>query len=266
MRWTIAKKAGLLIIGVLSATLTVTFFILTVSTGNQTQTSTQMFLEDIEQTLIHSLTFAMGQGLTDCKAYIQKVKQIENVRDLAVLPRNSIRSNSEEQMDATERAVLSTKESKSFREIFRDEPVIRNVRPILADSTCVSCHGGSNGDVLALVNIRYSVASIESGQRELLEWTIALALVSIGIASFFVVFLLHRQVGKPLATLVSQSEAIAQGDLTVIIDYESKDEIGALAHVFRRMTSSLKNSISKIIEATAAVASASTEISSWRIS
>ncbi len=261
MRWTIANKVGLLIIAVLSVTLTVTFTILTTSARRQNGACIQEIMTDIEQSLLHSITFAMRQGVTDCAPYVNKLRQIDNMRDFAVLSRNSIHENSEQQMDAVERAVLSTNQPQSFREIFREEPVIRSVQPILADSSCVSCHAGSIGQSLAVVNMRYSIASIESKQNEMVYWTIFLGILSIGITSFFVVLLLRRQVGKPLTTLVSQSEEIAKGDLTSPIDYHSKDEIGALAQVFRQMKDNLKESITRIIDASAAVASATTEIS-----
>ena len=74
----------------------------------------------------------MSQGLTDCTPCIQKVKRMQNVRDLGVLPRNSIRAGSEERMDAVEREVLSTKQPQVFREVFQDEPVMRSVQPILS--------------------------------------------------------------------------------------------------------------------------------------
>jgi hypothetical protein len=57
---------------------------------------------------------------------------MQNVRDLGVLPRNSIRAGSEERMDAVEREVLSTKQPQVFREVFQDEPVMRSVQPILS--------------------------------------------------------------------------------------------------------------------------------------
>ena len=261
MRWTIAKKAGLLIIGVMSATLATTFIILMSSTSKQTNTTTQLFLDDIEQSLIHSLKFAMGQGITDVTPFVTKMKQIKNLRELEVLPRNSIRSNSEEQMDAVERTVLSTRQPQAFREIYQNEAVMRSVQPILADSTCVSCHGGSIGEPLAIVTVRYSIEATEARQKAIATYTIVLALISIVLTSFFIIFLLQRQVSKPLANLITQSEAIADGDLTATINYDAKDEIGALAQVFRRMTGSLESSIAQIVEATTAVASATTEIS-----
>ncbi len=261
MRWTIARKVGLWITAVLSVTLAVTLTVLTTSAGKLSRACTHEFLNDIEQSLMHSITFAMRQGVTDCAPFVGKLKQIENMRDFEVLPANSIRPGTEQTMDATERQVLATRESQIFREVFRQEAVIRSVQPILADTSCITCHGGAAGQSLAVVNMRYSVASVESRQNEMAYWAILLGILSIASTSIFVVYFLQRQVGKPLSRLVSQSEDIANGDLTSTIDYRSNDEIGSLAQVFRRMRDNLKESIARIAEASTAVASATTQIS-----
>lgn len=262
MEWTIAKKTGLLITGALSVTLIVTFATLLTSSRNQSQESTETYLSDCESLLMHSLTFAMGQGITDFTPYVQKVQQIENIRELGIHPVNRIRANSEDKMDSVEREVLTSKKGKMFRDIYHDEPVMRSVQSIVADASCVSCHGGNVGELFAVVSLRSSLKSIEANQRSMTAWTVTLALTSIGITIFLVWFLLRMQVSRPLHRLIAQTEKIAAGDLTVVVTESSKDEVGRLAVSFNDMVASLRNTLDHLSQATAAVASASSQISS----
>jgi methyl-accepting chemotaxis protein len=262
MQWTIAKKVGFLISGVLSVTLIVTFLVLLNSMEKQSQDYTQIYLDDLEKTLMHSLTFAMSQGLTDVTPFVQKVKQIDNLRDLTILPINRIKAKSEERMDAIEREVLRLEKGKNYREIFKDEPVMRSVQPVIEDASCVSCHAGSIGEPIAVVSLRFSIASIESYQKKMALWTITLAFISICLTIFLVSFSLRKLVSHPLSSLLKQSEIVAKGDLTVAITQSSNDEVGFLSGSFQHMIEQLRGTLAKVNNASTAVASASSEISS----
>jgi methyl-accepting chemotaxis protein len=262
MNWTITKKFGFLITGILSVTLIITFFILLISNKIQAQNYTELYLNDLEETLVRSLTFAMSQGLTDVSPYIQNVEQIENIRELNVLPLNKIKANSEEKMDAIEREVLFSQKGQVYRETFENEPVLRSVQPIISDRSCVSCHAVIVGESVAVVSLRCSLASLESHQKQMTLWTIALALLSICLTTFFALLLLRSQIVKPLHQLIRQTERIASGDLTVVMTQSSKDEVGQLAISFQSMVKKLWEALHHVDQAASAVASASSEISS----
>jgi methyl-accepting chemotaxis protein len=262
MNWTIKKKFSFLISGILSVTLIIAFYILLTSNKIQAENYTQLYLNDLEETLTHSLTFAMSQGLTDVSPYIQKIKQIKHIRELTVVPLDKIKANSEQKMDATERNVISTHQGQVFREIFGNEPVLRSVQPITADESCLSCHSVNVGESVAVVSLRCSLASLESQQDQMTGLTIALALISICLTTFFVILLLRLQIIKPLGKLIQQTESIASGDLTVVITQSSKDEVGQLAAAFQYMVNKLQETLYQVDQAVSAVASASSEISS----
>ena len=261
MQWTIAKKVGLLLCGVLSITLIVVFLVLLNSVENQAQSYSQLYLNDLEKTLMHSLTFAMGQGLTDVTPFVQEVKQMDNLRDIVIHPKNRIKANSEEQMDVIEREVLRTVHGQIFRELFHDEPVMRSVQPIVEDASCVSCHGGTVGEPLAVVTLRFSLASIESYQTRMTYWIMILAFMTIGVTILLVSYSLRKLVSRPLSILLSKSETIAKGDLNVEITQSSNDEVGDLSKSFRNMVEHLRGTLTQLNNAATAVASASSEIS-----
>lgn len=262
MNWSIKKKFSFLISGILSVTLIVAFYILLTLNKIQAENYTQLYLNDLEETLTHSLTFAMSQGLTDVSPYIQKIKQIKHIHDLRVIPLDKMKANSEQKMDVTERNVISSHNGQVFREVFENESVLRSVQPIIAEESCRSCHSVNVGESVAVVSLRCSLVSLESQQEQMTGLTIALALISICLTTFFAILLLRLQVIKPLGQLIQQTECIASGDLTVVITQSSKDEVGQLAAAFQFMVDKLHETLYQVDQAVSAVASASSEISS----
>jgi methyl-accepting chemotaxis protein len=73
---------------------------------------------------------------------------------------------------------------------------------------------------------------------------------------------LSRFIARLINRIGDDAEIIANGDLTLEVIYQSKDEFGKLCDSLRKMVSSLHTTISEVTEASAAVASASTQISS----
>ena len=70
-----------------------------------------------------------------------------------------------------------------------------------------------------------------------------------------------RAFSVPIRHLIADASRIAEGDLTVAIQNNSKDEIGQLADAFRSMVASLRQALHQVAETAAAVASASQQLS-----
>ncbi|MFX4404730.1 HAMP domain-containing protein, partial [Acinetobacter baumannii] len=68
-----------------------------------------------------------------------------------------------------------------------------------------------------------------------------------------------RAVSRPLNEAVSVAERVAQGDLTVDIRSDSKDETGMLMHSLRAMNDSLNKIVSEVRYGTDAITTASQE-------
>ncbi|HAK88780.1 MAG: hypothetical protein A2X55_05965 [Nitrospirae bacterium GWB2_47_37] len=66
-------------------------------------------------------------------------------------------------------------------------------------------------------------------------------------------WLIAGLITKPLSELSSKVDSIANGDLSISIDYESKDEVGILAKSMNLMISSFRNTVSGITESVADV-------------
>lgn len=85
------------------------------------------------------------------------------------------------------------------------------------------------------------------------------------IAILFGLFL-SRIIGRPVRQLVQSAERIADGDLNVTIELNSKDEIGELAAAFRKMADNLNEVMTNIRGAAEQVASGARLVSESSIS
>lgn len=86
--------------------------------------------------------------------------------------------------------------------------------------------------------------------------TLVNLLVTTAIVSLF----MHWIIIKPLRKVVTIIEETAAGNLTLHIDYQSRDEIGQLAHSFNNMTDHLRTLIKKTTETIQQVAHSSDEL------
>jgi len=119
------------------------------------------------------------------------------------------------------------------REIIRNEPSCYNA----------ACHHHSKETpVLGVLDIDYSLDSIDNKLR---ASTIGIATFSIGfiiIASLAVAFFIHRLIYLPLRDLESGATRLANGNLDQPIPVRSADEFGKLAISFNGMTEALRKS------------------------
>ncbi|WP_379310808.1 methyl-accepting chemotaxis protein [Paenibacillus rhizophilus] len=74
---------------------------------------------------------------------------------------------------------------------------------------------------------------------------VLIAAMAVGLA---VILLIIRSITSPLRLLTGASEKLAEGDLTVHVQVETKDELGQLGATFNRMTESLRGVLSDVSE------------------
>jgi methyl-accepting chemotaxis protein len=88
---------------------------------------------------------------------------------------------------------------------------------------------------------------------------IVLALVALALAGFLSV-LIARAIRNPLARVMEAAETAASGDLTVVVDTSSHDEIGAMGTAFQRMVESVGGIVSKVSGTATSIAGASQQM------
>ncbi|GFO59559.1 methyl-accepting chemotaxis protein [Geomonas silvestris] len=73
-------------------------------------------------------------------------------------------------------------------------------------------------------------------------------------------FLATRSITRPVAQLVAANARLAQGDLTVNIELESRDEVGQLADSSRTVVASMRAILGQVADASQSVAAASRQL------
>ncbi|MDH5446849.1 MAG: methyl-accepting chemotaxis protein [Gammaproteobacteria bacterium] len=91
--------------------------------------------------------------------------------------------------------------------------------------------------------------------------TIIILFFTIGIA-FALAFFITRSIINPLNQLVVHTTAIADGDMTVQIEAEGKDEVAQVMESTASMVNNLRTTINQIITATEQISSASEQVNS----
>lgn len=103
--------------------------------------------------------------------------------------------------------------------------------------------------------------SVESSKKADL---VGYALIGLGALGFVVAMLIGvisaRNICVPLESLREKADAIARGDLTVEIDNQRSDEIGALCQTFEKMAQNLRETVQQMSKASIDVTSSSTEL------
>ncbi len=196
--------------------------------------------------------------------------------------------NPKNQPDAFEADVLRQLESGAQQEYFaNDEKTnsIRYFRPIRLTTECLACHGDpatskvlwkndqgldptgtrmegwKEGEVHGAFEVQMSLEPVDAAVAAESRWIAGISLLG-ALGIIIVGFVVMRSVVAPVRHLAQNADQVAQGDLTVTMEMETKDEIGSLADSFNQMVQSLRATIEQVTEASSSVASASSQISS----
>ncbi|KAF0215068.1 MAG: methyl-accepting chemotaxis [Geobacteraceae bacterium] len=92
------------------------------------------------------------------------------------------------------------------------------------------------------------------------NWIIGVLITSLALGLFLALFI-ARFISEPVKALARQAEQIANGDLTVAVVQESRDEVGHLAGSFQKMVEHLREVIGKVVNTSESVSSSARELS-----
>jgi methyl-accepting chemotaxis protein len=235
----IAKRVGAIVAGVLCITLMCIFGILRTTEESHSLAAIEDQIAQQKVLLVRSITFAMGQGVTDVQPFIEMVSKSKNLRNLRILPVNGIKAGAEDSMDAVEKKTLSTKETVFMKEDYCGEPVIRAVEPVLADEGCITCHTAKVGDPLATVSMRYSLSEYEASVAKIRTLTAGLAVAALALIFFGVMILIKWQVLRDLRVAIQHLETLSEGETSQTLTVQRTDEIGLLSTSVNRMQESV---------------------------
>ncbi len=239
MKFSISKKVGLIVSVSLFVTLSMMIIVLLVQEGDSKLNSTRQEVHNVSQLMIKSISFAMSQGSSEVKPYIEKVKDTENLVELRVIPSDKVKSGSQSQMDQDELAVLKSKQPKALSETFKDQDVFRNIELIVSDKTCNDCHGTTTGEPLAVVSVRYSLAQMKSDMATQRLVAILLAAFAIVFTFAMSMFFIKKKIVADLEVSVGNIQKLSDGEIVEVKVTERSDEIGNLNSALKKLQTSM---------------------------
>lgn len=235
----LSRTIGLIVVGVLLVTLTGMLGTLLVRSEHAAKAAGVKDAEALASVVHATLVFSMAEGVTDVAPLVKGLEG-GDVAELRVTPTNVIAAGSEAGLDDRERQVLASGETQRISERFDGIPVVRVIRPLLADASCVDCHEARVGQPLAVVSVRKSLVDTQAriaSQR----WLAAiLGIICVGLAFAALMVLIRRNVVLPLQESVQQISRLADGDLTAEIKDHRRDEFGNLSRAMATLSGSLR--------------------------
>ncbi|HEX8702096.1 MAG TPA: methyl-accepting chemotaxis protein, partial [Myxococcaceae bacterium] len=116
---------------------------------------------------------------------------------------------------------------------------------------------------LVLLNRKGSdeaAAHADTTYSESRVWIVSVLAVS-GVMGLILSLVLARLISRPLSEAVAVADRVAEGDLTMSISVETRDETGRLLSALQRMTLRLSQIIGEVREGADSLASASSQVS-----
>ncbi|HWT77153.1 MAG TPA: methyl-accepting chemotaxis protein [Mobilitalea sp.] len=116
-----------------------------------------------------------------------------------------------------------------------------------------------------LVQLKLDAAKATSDSNKLVSRNAIVLMATVIVIGMLIAILLgiaiSRIIGKPIRKVATAAELIADGDLNIYLDINTKDEVGILAASFRKMADNLNDVMSNISIASEQVASGSRQVS-----
>lgn len=228
IRSSITKKTTLSVAIVLSSCLGISLFILLYITESAATENKKLELKEFSAIMAESITFAMSEGSTDVTPFIERASKIENIAELRIIPSDLISEGSEEEMDSDESTVVKNGVPIYLNEDFNDAPVFRLIEPIKADETCTSCHEGNEGDILATMSIRYSMADTNNNIFIQRYTAGILIFLSVVVVIFMIMYIIKKKILTDLFHSIKFIENLSHGDVSEALEINRKDELGVL--------------------------------------
>ena len=226
----ITKKTTMSVAITLLSTLGISLFILLYLTESSAKENKKLGLKEFGTLMSESITFAMSEGSTDVKPFIEHASKIENIAELRIIPSNLISEGSEKKMDPEEKRVNQNGEPIYLSEDFKDIPVFRLIKPIKADETCISCHEANKGDILATMSIRYSMADTFANITVQRYTAGILILLTTVIVIFIIMYIIKGKILSDLFHSINFIKKLSTGDVSESLDINRSDEMGVLVN------------------------------------
>ncbi|MBK7632407.1 MAG: HAMP domain-containing protein [Ignavibacteriales bacterium] len=244
----ISKRISTAVAIGITSLLSIGLFVFLIVSEKSKMASANDSIHELNKSMREAIYFSMSQGVTDVKPFIDRMKSIKNIKELRIIPTELIDSDKAKKLDEQEKAVSKSNEEINGEEDFQNSPVFRSISPITADASCIDCHDGKEGDVFAVMSIRYSLDQTRSaivGER------IYGALIIIFLVVFvsgLIVYLIKKNILNDLFKFIDSIRDLSNGNLNTEISCFRKDEFGEMAFSLQSLKKNLSSQANTVNE------------------
>ncbi|OGQ94227.1 MAG: hypothetical protein A2521_05615 [Deltaproteobacteria bacterium RIFOXYD12_FULL_57_12] len=122
----------------------------------------------------------------------------------------------------------------SFEDELEGERYLVTIRPILNDKDCFHCHGSAKkiiGGMVIRTNAEVTLKAVAAAR----DRTIVITIFGIAAIIILINLLIGKFVRRPVTRLADNAKKFADGDMSVVVEVTTNDEIGLLANTFNYM-------------------------------
>ncbi|MBI1932761.1 MAG: HAMP domain-containing protein [Ignavibacteriales bacterium] len=236
----IVKKTSFAVIGILVFTLFIYLIVFFFKNDANVKSRIEEDNDQLSTLLTESIKLAMAAGADNTKPFVESLEKFEKIKEVRITPTNLISENSETNLDEIEKSALNGLKEANYYEDFNDSKILRSIKFLTADKSCVDCHDVKENDVLAIISIRHS---LDETYKEMASQKIDTAWIGLlaAIITFTLVTLyLNKYLGKPILNLTHAVKNFADGKFDEPLNCSSKDEFGILANSFNEMVDKIE--------------------------
>lgn len=173
-----------------------------------------------------------------------QLKNKNQLAETAVFTRNGQVVHSKTELSQEALKFITT--LPSFRNSIQNKSIIQvSQQDIGGKNYLISTQTQSFGDLVTVTMI--DTATAFAGVKSVYMRAFILAVASV-LFSYFVAMYLSSTITQPLSSLTRQMQNMSKGQLDVVVDVKSKDEVGFLAFNFKQMAADLKNSKQELLD------------------
>ncbi len=203
--------------------------------------NTELLLGTIERSIFNSMRIGNTQ---DVQIILEMVGQSHKLTGVRIFhPQGIVLKSSRPQevgkpVDDTDYQLFINDRESGVANVPGEGEVFMMQKPIYNDEACHICHG-YNSHIIGILSVSYSLAETKKRMMEATQLFFFSTIAIVGFLSVGISLVMLKFVKKPLNRIVENMSRVEQGDLSVRMKADSKDEVGQLIVSFDSMVDKL---------------------------
>jgi len=124
--------------------------------------------------------------------------------------------------------------TESFEDTFNGKRYLVTIYPILNHPDCFHCHG-STRKVIGSMIIKVGAEKVYNTVTAQRNRTLIITTFGLAFAMILIYLIINRLVRRPIEHLAEKAKRFAEGDMNVVSEVKTEDEIGLLSNTFNYM-------------------------------